>query len=243
VFDRDRATIAYWVVDAGAIPWHERGAPLRSALHQWAAEGGRHFVHGGAVGSEGGGVLLAGPSGSGKSTTALACLEAGLDYAGDDYVILTGDDAPRAHCVYSTAKLDADALARLPGLSAAVAYFHRGFKHKAVLDLHAYRPGAIRESVPIDAIVLPSVSGSRSEPRMRQARAADALRALAPTTLLQLPGAAQPRMTAMASLVRRVPVLRLELGTDMTAVPELIARICADPGAAFDGANSAVRLP
>jgi hypothetical protein len=43
-------------------------------------------------------------------------------------------------------------------------------------------------------------------------------------------------MTAMAALVRRVPVLGLELGTDMTAVPDLVASICADPVGARDGA-------
>jgi predicted O-methyltransferase YrrM len=228
VFDKDRATIVYWVVDARAVPWHERGAPLRSALHQWAAGSGRHFVHGGAVGSGEAGILLAGPSGSGKSTTALACLEAGLDYAGDDYVILTGGDAPRAHCLYSTAKLDAAALERLPGLSAAVVEFRRGDEHKAVLDLHRYRPHLLRSSLPVSAIVLPSL-GQGERPALRRASGAEALRALAPTTVLQLPGAAHARMKAMADLVRRVPVFGLELGADVTAVPDLIARICADP--------------
>lgn len=236
VFDRERATIAYWVVDARVVPWYERGAPLRSALHQWAAAGGRHFIHGAAVGADGGGVLLAGASGSGKSTIALACLDAGLDYAGDDYVILTGDDAPRAHCVYSTAKLDAEALARLPALSEAVVHFQRGFEHKAVLDLHAYRPDRVRESLPIGAIVLPSISAQLEQPRVRRASPAAALRALAPTTLLQLPGAAQARMTAMASLVRSVPVLALEVGADMAAVPDLVGSICADPAATSYGA-------
>jgi predicted O-methyltransferase YrrM len=236
VFDRSTWTIVYWVVDARVLPWHERGAPLRAALHQWAATRGRHFVHAGAVGADGGGVLLAGASGSGKSTTALACVDAGLEYAGDDYVILTTDGAPRAHCVYTTAKLDSGALERLPRLAAAVVDHRRGTENKAVLDIHAYRPEVVRSSLPVDGIVVPVV-GRSERLRVRRASAAEALRALAPTTLLQLPGAAQERMRAMAGLVRSVPALAIDLGTDMSEVPDAIARICADPAAAYASAE------
>jgi predicted O-methyltransferase YrrM len=233
-FDREHGRIAYWVVDARVVPWYERGAPLRSALHQWAAEGGQHFVHAAAVGADAGGVLLAGASGSGKSTLALACAEAGLGYAGDDYVILDDGTPPRAHCLYSTAKLDTEALARLPSLEPAVIEFRRGDEHKAVLDVHAHRPDRIRGAIAVRAIVLPVVG---AEPGVRRATAAQALRALAPTTLLQLPGAAQARMTAMAGLVRTLPAFRLGLGDDLAAAAASVARICADPGAARDSAD------
>jgi predicted O-methyltransferase YrrM len=236
-YDREADRMAYWVIDARVVPWYERGAPLRSALHQWAAAAHQHFVHAGAVGVDGGGVLLAGPSGSGKSTLALACLDSGLAYAGDDYVILHGDAEPRAHCVYSTAKLDAASLERLPGLRSAVIEFRRGDEHKAVVDAHAHRPDLVRNSVPIHAIVLPTIAGG-AQPRIRRATGAEALRALAPTTLLQLPGAAQARMTAMARLVRGVPSFGLDVGSDLAAATAAVARICVDPGAAWDAAQA-----
>ena len=37
VFHRPSATMAFWVIDPRLSPWYERGAPLRSALHHWAA--------------------------------------------------------------------------------------------------------------------------------------------------------------------------------------------------------------
>ena len=204
IYHRPSATMAFWVIDPRLSPWYERGAPLRSALHHWAAGQGMHFVHAGAIGVDGRGVLLAGAGGSGKSTTALACLDAGLQYAGDDYdVILTHEDAPRVHCLYSTAKLDAPSLERLPGLAAAVADFRRGEEQKAVIDVHGHRPGLVVDSLAIDAVVIPSV-GAGEQPRLRPAKSSHALRAIAPTTLLQLPGAAAPRMAAMADLVRSV---------------------------------------
>jgi hypothetical protein len=159
-----------------------------------------------------------------------------MDYAGDDYVILEGE---RAHCLYSTAKLDVTSLDLLPGLRGAVVEFRRGTEHKAVLDLHRQRPEQVRSALPVDAIVVPSVAGA-TRPRLRRAGAAEALRALAPTTLLQLPGAAQARMTAMAELVKRVPVFGLELAAgDMTGVAELVASVCADPVGASGTARSA----
>jgi hypothetical protein len=228
--DREDGTLVYWVSDARVVPWYESGAPLRAALHAWAAGPGRHFVHAGAVGSGGAGVLLAGLSGAGKSSAALACLEAGLEYAGDDYVLLTTDGPPRAHSLYSTAKLDPDALARLPGLAPAVSDFRRGEEEKAVLQLHRHRPDQLRASLPVSAIVLPSI-GDAERPTLRRASAAEALRALAPSTILQLPGAGRQAMDAMAGLVRRVPAYALELGTDLDPVPGLIAEVCRTHGA------------
>ena len=226
-FSREERTIVYWVADARAVPWYESGAPFRAVLHHWAAGPARHLVHAGAVGQRGAGVLLAGPSGSGKSTTALACLEAGLDYAGDDYVIVTFEDPPHAHCLYSTAKLDVEALERLPSLSAAVSDFRRGEEQKAVLALHGHRPELLSDSIAVMAVVVPSI-GSGEAPALRPSTPAAALRAMAPSTLIQLPGAGQTGLSAMAGLVRRLPTFTLELGSDLSAVPDLISGLCSE---------------
>ncbi|HEX8206074.1 MAG TPA: hypothetical protein VF587_08455, partial [Solirubrobacteraceae bacterium] len=238
VYHPESETLVFWVADPEAVPWYERGAPLRAALHHWAAAHGLHFVHAGAVGASGRGALLVGASGSGKSTTALACLEAGMEYAGDDYVILSGDETPRVHCLYSTAKLDAGSLERLPGLAGAVAQFGPDGEHKAVLDVYAHRPGVFRADLPVDAIVIPTVA-PREQPEIRRATPAQALRAIAPTTLLQLPGAAQARMTAMARLVRGLPAFDLRVGTDVEAAARAVEAICADPTGAWHAAAGA----
>jgi hypothetical protein len=228
VLDHEAREIFYWVADPTAVPWHERGAPLRSALHQWAASEGGHFVHAGAVGIGGAAVLLAGASGAGKSTTALACLEAGFDYAGDDYVILTEDEAIRAHCLYSTAKLDAAALDRLPSLVDAAMEAPGHPELKVLLDVAEHRREQVKRSLRVDAIVLPSFAPGSGPPVARPATRAEALRALAPTSLLQLPGAAHARMRAMARLVRSVPVFALEIGSDIAKVSSAVAALCAE---------------
>ena len=50
----------HWVRDARQFPYYESAAPLRAILHWWMRNHGRQLVHGGAVGTSMGGVLLAG---------------------------------------------------------------------------------------------------------------------------------------------------------------------------------------
>ena len=110
-------TAWFSVASAECVPWYERAAPLRAILHLGLHAPGRLLVHAAALGRGGTGMLLAGPAGSGKSTTALACVLAGLDYCGDDYVVLDLRGAtPTAHSIYGTAKVVPSTAALLPEL-------------------------------------------------------------------------------------------------------------------------------
>src|SRR5919108_663718 len=104
----------FWMPDATALPYWDYTAPFRHLLSWWLdAEGFRH-VHGGAVGTAEGGVLLVGPGGSGKSTTALASLlDERLRYAGDDYVAVGSGPAPAVHSLYCSGKVHPEDLSRL----------------------------------------------------------------------------------------------------------------------------------
>ena len=131
-------------------------------------------------------MLVAGPSGSGKSTTTLACLEAGLGYLGDDYVLLDVDE-PSVHSLYSTAKLEPDNLHRFPELAPLVANPDRLDSQKAMLFLHEHRPEQLVLHAPVGAILLPRIAHT-SRTTLAPAPASAAMSALAPTTLFQLPG-------------------------------------------------------
>ena len=56
----------HWIRDARQLPYYESAAPLRAILHWWMRNHGCQLVHGGAVGTPLGGVLLAGRGGSGN---------------------------------------------------------------------------------------------------------------------------------------------------------------------------------
>ena len=77
----------------GFPPW-EPGAPLRSFLHWEYAARGMRLVHGGTLGIDGRGVVLAGSGGAGKSGTVVAGIMVGLDSVGDDYVSVDQMEAP-----------------------------------------------------------------------------------------------------------------------------------------------------
>ena len=55
--------------------------------------------------------------GLGKSTAALCCLCNGLDYIGDDYVLVQLGPIPTVHSLYCTAKLNHDQMARFAKLA------------------------------------------------------------------------------------------------------------------------------
>lgn len=188
LFDAQRSRILHRVLDVEGIPWWERAAPLRPALFFALAGGGRHLVHAGAVGDpDRGAVLLAGAGGSGKTTVALAAVEHGLRYVGDDYVLLEDGTAWN---LYRTAKVDAGAGAE-----------------KRVVEIS---DGALIEALPVRAVVVPTIHGGRT--RLLQTSGGEALRALAPSTAFQMPFDRGAVLATLAELVRRVPCLRLELG-------------------------------
>jgi hypothetical protein len=195
---------------------HHRGAPLRLLLSWWLNSLGLQLVHSAAVGHEGRAVLVTGPSGAGKSTVALTCARAGLAYLGDDYVVLESDPAV-VHSVYRSAKLDRR--------------HHK--RHEWLLpDVVQSRPdekalGYLADStlsLPVHAVLLPRVT-ELAKTELRKTTPGRALLALAPATLLQLPGQADTALRAMRQLVASVPVYELHLGADLERVPSIIEAV------------------
>ncbi len=187
--------------DATAIPSTERAAPIREALQLLMAARGRLMTHAGAVGHDGRGVLLVGRGGSGKSTLALSCALAGMEIVADDYVLLD-PAALAAHAMQSTAKLTEDSAARLgvPAGAIDAAGFEPTLEGpaKALVDIRALAPTGLRPRLAVAAIVAPRLSPSQPThiaggdelgevvgPAARAISAAEALRAVAPSTIVQ----------------------------------------------------------
>jgi hypothetical protein len=222
VIERRRRAALYYVPDANDVPWYQKAAPLKDVVHAWAGWHDLEFLHAAAVGRPDGGVLIAGAAGSGKSTTSLACLRAGHAYAGDDYVLV---DVERAfvHPLYSSAKLEWDSLDRRSGLLQPA---NSRVDPKAVAFLAGDAPDRIGAGFPLVALLLPTITG-RDETRAVATTAARALLGLAPSTVLQMPGQSQPTLGAMTRLVERIPAFRLELGKNVSAVPDAVDAVIA----------------
>jgi hypothetical protein len=230
IFDERTRVARYFLTAPDSIPWYERAAPLRGMLHWGLGRADRLLVHAGAVGIGGGVVLLAGPAGSGKSTTAVAAFLAGLDYLGDDYVLVDlAGPRPVAHSLYATAKLSPAATALLPGLPEA----HRGVPphdaKKHVLDISRLRPDGVRTSASVMAIVLPRLSPGVAT-GVRRTSANAALLALAPTTVFQAPRHDGAALRPLAELVRRVPAYMLDLGGGPETAGPVLAELLRSDG-------------
>ncbi len=213
----------FWTGDVTRLPYWEYTAPFRHLLSWWLDAQGLLQVHGGAVGTADGGLLLVGAGGSGKSTTALASLlDPRLRYAGDDYVAV-GSEPPTVHSLYCSGKVHRGDVDRLPHLAGALADQGRP-DEKGVVYVEPTFPGRSIASFPLRAIVLPRVTDRRTA-RARPVTEAAALSALAPSTIFQLHPPARDALVYMAQLVRRAPTFVLELGADIETIPAELFRL------------------
>ncbi len=233
VMDPGARLAGYWIPDGVGftplpqLPFYGRASPLRAILSWWTAGYGMQLAHAAAVATEAGGALLTGTGGSGKSTSAVACLLAGMDFGGDDYVLLEPGPRPFVHSLYSSAKLGGeDSPLRLPFEPDACEF------DKGIYMLHRRFPKQTVAGFPIRAVVAPKVTGV-ARPVYRRISPAAALTALAPTSLLQLPGAGAAALAAFRAVVSAVPCYALEMGGGTSGVPAAIAAII--DGAAREG--------
>lgn len=220
----------YWTKDYRNIPYYETGSPMLAILHWWMLNRGRQLVHGGAVGTAKGGVLLAGKGGSGKSTVALACLDSELSFAGDDYCLLSSAGEPFIYSLYNSAKTDPGHLRNLlVHLADKVSNKEHLDSQKAILFLNKYFPGKIIKNFSCKAIILPKVSGLK-ESRLKSISSVSVLKSLAPSTIFQLLGG-EADFKNLVNFVRQLPCYLLEAGMDLSKIPPLISGLLSELGA------------
>lgn len=212
----------YWSSDPEMIPYFERGAPLRAIFHWWMKAKGMQIVHAGAVGLERKGVLLVGGGGSGKSTTSLACINAGLDYLGDDNCLVVVNPAPKAFSLYSTLKLNWDNVPNFNNLPAPLDNSSGVEMEKALFFLDEYRPQRMARELDLKAILIPKVT-NKTESRVMPASLVDGLKSLGPSTIVQMPSIEQNSLREISTIVKSLPVRYLELGSDLAGVANTVA--------------------
>jgi hypothetical protein len=223
VMDRETRQAVFWVPSSQQLPTWVLASPLRSILH-WCMElNGRQLVHAAAVGFGGRGVLLPGRGGSGKSSTALACLVGGLDFISDDYLALALDPEPRAYRLYSTAKLNPRSLTLYPELASRCRTVYQPGFDKLVLFLEDGYRDQLRESLPVDLVLTPYITGL-PETTLAPVERQEVERALAAETLGHLPHVGSQTVEFLDRASREIPRAAIHLGIDRTAIPSAIKR-------------------
>jgi hypothetical protein len=221
MLDTEQKIALFRVPDASQIHYYESSTPMRSIFQWWAKSKGLQLVHAGAVGKNNEGVLLVGTSGSGKSCTALYCLHTELTCAGDDHVLLSTDPVPYAHSLYNVCRLKVSDIKRFPDLTSVIIDPSHTGTDKALVFLNDYYPEKVSKGFQVRAVILPQVTDV-IETRLKSVSSAIGLRALAPSTIMQLPGAGEQDLRWMAKFVRQVPSYILELGEDKEKIPGII---------------------
>ncbi len=207
-----------WIRDARDLPYYESGAPLLAILHAWMSTRSRHLVHAAAIGKQSGGVLLVGRGGSGKSSTALQTFGSNLQYAADDYCIVANADSDfRAFSCYSSGKVHASDVAHFGHLHSCLSNQKTMHDEKALFFLGDTWRHKLIDNFPIRAILLPRVTNSGA-PHFVPLSRAQALLALAPSTIFQLPNAGRETFDWLSHLVKNIPAFTLHLGAHRSDV-------------------------
>jgi hypothetical protein len=222
MLDLEEDLAIWWVRSPDDLRFYEKASPVRNVLYWWMCSHDRQMVHAAATGNSYGGVLIGGKGGSGKTTTSLICLESGLLYAGDNYILLSEESAPIAHSVYNSCTLHPPHLhSQFAWLVPRASNLSKLESEKALIFVQEHYPRSVTTDLAVKAILLPEITGQRAA-KLRRISAAQCLVLLAPSSIFNLPTAGADDFRYIARFVRRVPSYVLELGSDMSAVPELV---------------------
>jgi hypothetical protein len=228
--DRHDGRICGWFPDGNDLSLHQRGKPLQMLLAIWASDRGLHPMHAGLVGRAQRGVLLPGRTGSGKSTAALAALQDGYAYAGDDWIAVgrAGDGNAIGHGLYGTAALESRHAERFARLQPQRVNSTSGPERKSLLLLSQSAPERLAHSVPLCALALPRVV-DRSDVRLRRASRREALLTMVPSSVFTMSPRGSRRDTErIFELAEQLPAYWLEIGRDLRQISQRIDDILQD---------------
>lgn len=204
----------------------ERARPFHRLLSIWLDDHDVQFIHAALAIAENQGLLFVGSGGSGKSTSSVASFLEGFDFLSDDFVALAQgkDGGLTGHSLYATCLIANDHISRFPALAAIAHKPNHEIEHKSVAYLSDHPGGRFATETPISAVVLPRVI---DQPRttFRPAKPMEAMLALAPSSIIILPGAAPRSLDKLGDLVTTVPSFWLELGHDVGDIGPTVRRI------------------
>jgi hypothetical protein len=224
----DKINKLAWVMfkDANLIPYYDSGKPLRIIWHWFAQENNYVMVHAAAVSDGNKGILLVGRGGSGKSTTALVCLHhSKLSYLSDDYCLVGLTPALTIHSLYASVFLEEEnKLLKVVDLSQFVINVNRKGEEKALAFVSDFALGSLQTAASLSVIGVPKIAGL-TETTWQPTSSAKALLSLAPSSLLALPYPNQAKFQCMTKIVNQVPACQINLGTDISQIPNAILEI------------------
>ncbi|RWX68659.1 serine kinase [Mesorhizobium sp. M4B.F.Ca.ET.089.01.1.1] len=226
VYDPQRRVGVQLMRAADAFPPWETGSPLRAFLHWEYGARGMRLAHAGTLGADGSGVLLAGAGGAGKSGTVVAGLLNGLDSVGDDYVLVDLSSSVTARPLFSVLKQDPKGFVRLGLKDRLGSDRPLNWQGKHVFHIGDIASRPLPGTLDIVALMVPHIGAGGTSSIMPMSLR-DAMIALAPSGIAQMPGERESGFRFFSDLTRLLPCYRLSLGTDPGEIAGTIADFLA----------------
>jgi len=224
ILHRRRKQAIHWVLDMSKVPYWERSFPLRSLINWWYRHSAFQPLHAASVACEGKAVLLTAKGGSGKSTTALQCLISGMQYLGDDFVLVDAENK-NVHSLYNVVKLTSDDLRRFPVLKPESAFVgSEEDQDKIQVFLNVKYGPQLLPSAPLKCILVPRIVESPTS-FLSEISFEEVMMAITTSTVYLLKGAASDTLRKITQLVKSLPAHYLNLGVDYNSSPSLIRKL------------------
>ncbi len=222
--DLDRGIGIYWITDFTRLPDYERAAPFRTILQWWFESHGCEMIHSAAVGTGEMGALIPGGGGMGKSTISVLCLESGMDFFGDDYVLLCKNGIYKIASLYNTAKLDRQSLNFFPFLHSDLKEENKKQTDKSVVFLERYFANRVKNKTILKCILVPEIS-KNSISEIKKIKPSECFRTIAPSTLFQHIGKKEKIIQFLFELTNSVPCYKIFAGTNFKSTANKIKEV------------------
>lgn len=189
-------------------------APFIKLISIWASKQNLNILHAGCVSKNNKGVLIVGKGGKGKSSTSVQCIIDGLDYLSDDYILIdNSNEKTIAYSIYNSGKLHLNHIEKFKKIKYFIEIGNLDQSNKPLLFLSPIFKNQIKRSTEINAIIVPLITSNVSANYYRIS-SIEALKDLAPSTLILLNNNDLNGLKSLANLTRKLPNFCLEIGSD-----------------------------
>lgn len=206
------------------LPNYFLAAPFFEVFKLWSKKVGLHILHAGCIANSSHSILIVGKGGMGKSTTSIQSLIGGLNYLSDDYILVKLGENPMAYSLFCSGKLHANHLENFPTISKIAFNKNKEIYDKPLMFLNEVYEDQILLKSPIKGIVAPQLN-AKEESSFESLSSFETLKALAPSTILQLRLGTNDDLKIMADFTKSTSCYKLSLGTNLTGITPIVSKL------------------
>ena len=222
IYDLAANRVIVCIKDRYKLPNYFLAAPFFEVFKIWSQKTGLNILHAGCIANDKHSIIIVGKGGMGKSTTSIQSLIGGLKYLSDDYILVKLGDKPMAYSMFCSGKLHTSHLKNFPTVSRIASSENKEIYDKPLMFLNEiYEENIITQS-PIKAIVAPQLN-DKEESFFKSLSPFETLKALAPSTIIQLRLSRNSDLKVMADFTKSTKCFKLLLGRNLDGITPVVA--------------------